>query len=181
MARNSNQVGSFVPTTNVWDTAQIEASDLSPTAKELLVRLYQNINNIALVLNTKESGYYDTNQFVTGSIFYPNPANNSQTSPYKAAIYRQVNRKVIIFGALPNTGTKSVPHGITVTPHTTWVTSTAEATDPIGLQGIFLPYASPILANNIEINVDSTNVNITTGSNRSNFTICNVTLEFLIN
>jgi len=57
---NPQQVGSFVPTTNVWDPSEIYSVDVtSPRFKELLVRLYQNVNLIAVVLNTKDSGYYD--------------------------------------------------------------------------------------------------------------------------
>lgn len=173
-----NQVGAFVPTSFIWDVAQIgEVNVNSPEFKELLVRLYQNVTNIANVLNIKDSGYYNTLEFVTGQLYFPNPANNSTTA--QTAEFRQVIRKSVIFGTLPNAGTKSVAHGITVNAGTTWVNIYATATDPIGLTGIPIPYASPTLINNIEIKVDATNVTIITGSNRTNYTICNVVLEFL--
>lgn len=85
---------------------------------------------------------------------------------------------VVDFGALPNTGTKSVPHNITVTGSTIWTRYYATATYP-GSSGIPIPYASPTLANNIEINVDATNVNITTGSDRTAYTTTYVILEYL--
>ena len=173
-----NQVGAFVPTSFIWDVQQLYQIEInSPEFKELLVRLYQNVENIASVLNIKDSGYYNTLEFVTGQLFFPNPLYNSQTA--QTAIFRQVIRKTIIFGALPNTGTKSVAHGITVNAGTTWVNMWATATDTTGLTGLNIPYASPTLANNVEIYPDATNVNIITGSNRSNYTICNVVLEYL--
>lgn len=179
---NSASVGSFVPTNYIWDVAQLESVDVnSPEFKELLVRLYQNINTICLVLNTKDSGYYDTNEFVNGQLYYPNPAFNSQTSPSVVANYRQVMRKVVNFGTLPNATTKSVAHNITVTAATIWTRIYAESTDPVGLTGIPIPYASATSTDVIELNVDSANVNITTGSNRTNYTITQVVLEYLQN
>jgi hypothetical protein len=76
MAGSSNfisDIGSFVGTTNVWDVSQLYDVDInSDQFKELLVRLYQTVNNIALALNTKESGYYPLNEFMTGQIYFQN-------------------------------------------------------------------------------------------------------------
>lgn len=173
-----NQVGAFVPTSFIWDVSALYSTDVnSAEFKELLVRLYQNVSNIVNVLNIKDSGYYNTLEFVTGQLFFPNPNFNSTTA--QSAEFRQVIRKAIIFGALPNTGTKSVAHDITVNAGTTWVNMWATATDTTGLTGLQIPYASPTLINNIELNVDVTNVTIITGSNRSNYNLCNVVLEYL--
>jgi hypothetical protein len=176
---NSTTVGAFVPTTNVWDVSRLYEVDVkSPEFKELLVRLYQNINNMALVLNIKDSGYYDLDEFVNGQLFFPNPALSSATQ--QNALFRQVFRKVINFGALPAApGTKSVAHGIAINSAYSFTRIYATASDQVGLNYIPIPYASPVLANNIELNVDSTNVNITVGSNRSNFTTTFVILEYL--
>lgn len=182
-----NQVGAFVPTSFIWDVARITDIDVnSQEFKELLVRLYQNVVNIANVLNIKDSAYYNTLEFVNGQLFFPNPLFDSQTA--QSPVYRQVLRKVINFGTLPNTATKSVAHGITCIafsagpppiPGTTFTRIYAAASDTTGLTYIPIPYASPTAANNIELNVDSSNVNITTGSNRSNFNVCYVILEYL--
>lgn len=170
--------GSFVPTSYVWDVAQLYAIDVkSPEFKELLVRLYQNLNLMALSLNTRDAGYYNTAEFINGQLFFPNPALNSSTQ--QDAVFRQVYRMVVNFGSLPNTGTKSVAHGITVTPMTTFTRIYAASSNTIGNSYIPIPYASPTLANNIEINVDATNVNITTGSDRTAYTITYVILEYL--
>jgi hypothetical protein len=119
-------IGSFVPTSYVWDVARLYEIDVnSDEFKELLVRLYQNLNLIA------------------------------------------------------NTGTLSVPHGISVSSATSSTLVIGSATNPTTKSMIPLPYASPILANNIELNADATNVNITTGSDRSGYTVTYVILEYL--
>ncbi len=170
--------GIYVPTTNIWDVQQLYSVDVnSPEFKELLVRLYQNINNVTLSLNAKDSGYYIPEQFVNGQLYFPNPAYTSLTSTTPS--YRQVYRLVVNFGALPNTGTKSVAHNITIAAATTFTRIYATASDTSAKSYIPIPYASPTAAKEIEINVDATNVNIITGNNRSAYTICYVVLEYI--
>lgn len=175
---NTN-VGSFVRTTDVWDVNEIYSTEVtSPEFKELLVRLYQNLNNMAVSLNTRDAGFYSNQEFVNGQKWFPNPANNSSTET--VATQRQVFRMVVNFGALPNTGTTPVVHGITVTPATTFTRIYGAASKPTtAFSYIPIPYASSTAANNIELSVDATNVTITTGSNRSAYTICYVVLEYL--
>lgn len=183
MANNSASVGMFIPTTNIWDVGQIQEIDVnSKEFKELLVRLYQNINNISLVLNKKDSAYYDVHEFVNGQLFFPNPSLNSGSDTRPS--FRQVYRLVVNFGALPNAGVnpvKSVPHGLTINSGFTFTRIYATASDTTGLNYIPIPYASPTLIDNIQLDVDATNVTITTGAgtNRSNFNVCYVVMEFL--
>jgi hypothetical protein len=165
--------GSFLPTTQMLDISMLYAADVnSPEFKELLARVYQYLNVMSLVINTKDTGYYINQEFNTGQLFF-NPLSNNQTQ------LRPVFRKAIDFGILANTGLKSVPHNINPTTTYSFTRIYACASDPVGLNYIPIPYASPVLVNNIEINVDAVNVNITTGSNRTAFTICYVVLEFL--
>lgn len=175
---DSKTVGIFLPTTSVWDVNEIYSTEVtSPAFKELLVRLYQNLNNIAQALNVKDSAIYNTQEFVNGQLYFANPALSSTTS--SVARMRQVVRKVINFGALPNTGTTAVAHGITVNSSTTFTRIYGTASDTAGSNYIPIPYASPTLANNIELKADATNVTIITGSNRTAFTVCYVVLEYL--
>lgn len=174
-------VGSFTPTTNVWDTSELEKIDVTkPEFKELLVRLYQNLNLMANVLSTKDSGYYYTNtEFVNGQIFFPNPLLSSRTS--SAPIPRQDFRVVVIFGALPNATTKSVPHGINVTAMTTFTRIYGAATNPATLNYIPIPYASAT-GDNVELWIDATNVNIKTNSATwIGYTITYIIVEYLKN
>lgn len=173
-----NNFGSFIPTSNVWEITEIQQVDVqSDQFKELLVRLYQNINNIALSLNTKDSALYDVSEFVNGQVFFSNPALDSSTAV--APTQRQVFRKVINFGALPNTGTTSVAHNIPFNVGFTTTRIYGSASDVAGLNYLPLPYASSTLANNISLDVTGTNVTIVTGSNRSNFTVTYVILEYI--
>jgi len=81
-------------------------------------------------------------------------------------------------GALPNTGTISVAHGITLGTAFRGIKIEGAATDP-GNEIIPLPFSSPVLAENIKVTVDGTNINITTGSDRTNFTDSYVFIEFV--
>lgn len=175
--------GNFLPTTDIYDVADIETiQDISPEFREALVRLYLNLNRMLLVINEKDIGTYDnTSPFVNGQTWFPNPnlatlAASAVTTQNK----RQVYRTVIDFGALPNATTKSAPHYIICNAGTSFTRIYATASDTTGFTYLPIPYASPTAANNIEINVDGTNVNIITGSNRSNYNICYVILEYLL-
>lgn len=170
--------GMFVPTTDVWDVSQIyQIEDLSPELQELLVRLYQNLNNMSLALNLKDTGYYSLQEFLNSQAFFPDPTLSSTTSA--APVYRQAFRTTVNFGALPNTGTKSVAHGIAIMGTYSFTRIYAAASDQIGMNYIPIPYASPTDTNNIELSVDATNVTITTGSDRSAFLITYVILEYI--
>lgn len=172
-------VGSFIPTTNIWDdAAQLSETDVeSPVFKELLVRLYQNVGNIALALNIKDTGMYVTSEFVNGQLLFSNPALNSSTTT--TATLRQMYRLALNFGALPNTGTKSVPHGLQINGAYTFTRIYACSSSTSGQVYIPIPYASTTTTDVIEINVDATNVNITTSSNKSGFNITYVILEYV--
>lgn len=173
--------GAFVPTTNIWDVQALYDTDVNtPAFKELLVRLYQNVNNIANVLNLKDTGYYLNQEFVNGQLYFPDPTLNSSTSAN--AEFRQVWRFVINFGALPDfTGspTKSVPHGLTINSGVTFTRIYATASDTTGFNYIPIPYASASGADNIQLDVNATDVVITVASDKSAFNVCYVILEYL--
>lgn len=177
--QDSDQYGAFVQTTQVWDLAQLQDLDVtSPEFKELLVRLYQQLNNIANVLNIKDTGMYQLSEFVNGQVFFSNPALSSATA--QAPEDRQVMRKVINFGTLPNAGLKSVAHGITCTTKTTFTRIYGASSDVVvAFHYIPLPYADAAGVDNIQLDVDATNVNVTTASNRTNFTVTYIVLEYL--
>ena len=177
-----SNVGSFVPTTNVWETQQLYDVDInSEEFKELLVRLYQNINNIAIALNTKDTGYYSTIEFLNGQLFFPNPALSTSTT--QGNTYRQVFRTTVNFGALPNTGTKSVAHNIDIAPlvptNFTFTRIYGAANKPDQSSFIPLPYSSATLDNNIELSVTATDVVITTAADYSAYTTSYIVVEYL--
>jgi hypothetical protein len=182
-----NQTGAFVPSNYIWDVAQLQQVDVnSPEFKELLIRLYQNINQISLVLNIKDTGVYSTSEYVNGQTYFANP-NNTSASPV-SPVQRAVIRKVINYTLpLPNAGTATIPHGINVntaaanTFGTTFTRIYGVANDTVNGSYLPLPYAAPALAGNITLRVDPTNVYITTGNNRNSFTTTYIVLEYLPN
>ena len=155
----------------VYDAVPAEWKDARPFIVEQLKR-------IATAINIREIGWFLDQEVLSGKAFIPgmNAASFGATSQ----IYRQVLRKVIIFGALPNATTKSVAHGITFDANFRLVFMGAYATDPVGLTAVPIPYVDPsTLANGIELYIDATNVNIKTAANWTNYTICYVTIEYL--
>lgn len=137
--------GSFIPTTFIWDVSTIASMDVtSPEFKELLIRLYQNVNNVAQSLNTKDTGYYTNDEFNTGIQLF-NPAT---TDPLQN---RPVYRIIIDTGALA-AGIKNVAHNLTT--GTTWqfVSIRGAATDTVG--GNYYPLPHPL----ISVRVDNVNV-----------------------
>lgn len=177
---NTANPGAYVPTTNVWDPSEIYSVDVnSQEFKELLVRLYQNLNSISVLLNIKDTGYYALEEFLNSQGYFP--STTMMVTDSNSAGTRGVFRKVINFGALPNTATKSVAHGIAITNTFSFTRIYATASDTTGLTYIPIPYASSIDANEIEIYVDVTNVNIVTAANYSNYNITYVILEYLKN
>lgn len=137
-------------------------------------KLRYYLNEMSFAVNTKDSGVYDAVETVTGQKFLPTFSTESSSSTN----YRSVLRKVVDFGSLPNAGTKSVAHGITLGSTLSVTQLYAAATNP-STSWIPIPYASPTAANNIELNVDSTNINIITGSNRTAYTRCFVVIEYI--
>ncbi len=179
---NENQAyqraGLFVGTTNVWEIENNE--NIDPNLKLLLVRLYQNINDITLALNLKEGGYYVKQPFVTGAKFFPNPLDPTTGT----ASYRQISRVVIDFGALPAAGAKTVPHNLTVGAKWTLVRVTGASTNPTAVfparRFIPIPYVGIVAADNLELSANDTNITITTGgTNYSAFTQTYVIMEYI--
>jgi len=161
---NANQ--SFVPN-------DLIIPDDWPEANLILTDYFRTVID---ALNDKEIGQYNTTELVTGQNWF---------TPGDATKLRYVYRKVINFGALPNAGTTSVAHGITTTQNTIFTRIYATATDPgatTTTAALPIPFVDPnTLANGIQIDVDATNVNITTAANYSAYTITYVVLEYIQN
>lgn len=180
----SGQFGSFVNTTNVWDVTEIYSTEVtSPEFKELLVRMYQNLNQMSLALNTKTSGYFNTQnqQFVNGNVWFPNPAYSSQTSPFTNPTFRQELQQVLNLPqngggfALPAGATVTINHNITCTTTTTFTGIDGVASDTVGFHYYPINYAG---ASTISAFANGTQVSITNNT-AINFTVCYVVLRFL--
>jgi hypothetical protein len=145
-------------------------------AKEANLVLTDYFRNVIDALNDKTIGQYSTTQTVSGEKWFTVGNANSQRFAY---------RKVINFGALPNAAATAVAHGITTTQNTVFTHIYGTATDPGATtitSAIPIPLADPaVLANAIRIEVDATNVTVTTAANYSAYTVCYIVLEYIIN
>jgi hypothetical protein len=142
--------GSFVPTTNVWDVAEIyELKDVSEDFRELLVRLYQNLNLMSEVLNTKDSAYYITDQFISSQLYF-NPTSTNQQD------LRPGYREVVNTGAL-GAGVTTVAHNLPFVAGWQFFFINGAATDSGTVTAVPLPFAGSA-GNNIQVTVTSTSV-----------------------
>ncbi len=135
---------------------------------------------MSLVLNSKDSGFYDLSEFVTGQLWFPNQTTPATTFDTADALYRQSQRIVVFFPNLPNATSISQPHNISVTSSTFWVKISGAATNSTTLVGISLPYISLTLANSVQVDVNATLVTITTAADYSAYN-GEVVLEYLQN
>ena len=152
----------------------------SPEFQDYMTQLTQQLNNVQVLLNMKDTGYYDTNEFISGQVYYPIP----DPAGVKPLEWRTVVRKVIDFsgtaGSLPAFGCSAVPHGIPVTAGYFFTRIYGAAANPTAVTFIELPYASSNSVNdNIEVSVDATNVTICTGADYSGYTNVQIVLEYI--
>lgn len=95
---------------------------------------------------------------------------------------KPIYRKVINFGAIPNTTTKSVAHGITGLGQVMHMEGICRSTNASYTSQMPVPYINPTALNNsVGIYVSPTDIVITTYSNLSVYDICYVTLEYTKN
>ena len=133
---------------------------------EIFEREYKRVID---AVNTKEGGLYLLQELATfEQYFTPNDPQQN----------RNIYRKVIDFGSLPNTSSKSVAHNIAFNSNTRMTRLYGAASDSTGVQFIPLPFASPTLAESVSLSVTGTQVIITTGSDRTNFTSSTIVMEY---
>jgi hypothetical protein len=171
--------GNYVPTTSLFDLEQLQKTDVNtPEFKELLVRLYQVINNISLSLNLKETGYYVLQEFVIGSQWFPSTPGTSLAS---INTYRQEFRLVMNIGVLLP-GVTTTPHGLTI--GSTWIFTEIRGcaslynANPLLSNYYPIPFVLAAGGNNIEIELNGTNLVITNNTGIS-FSSCYVILQYL--
>ena len=166
-----NNTGFFIPTTTIYDTSQINSlPDESDELKNLLVILYQNINNISKSLNAKATGSYQLQEFVNGKTFFnPNTSqiNQPQRSNFSMTYYLL-----------------NLPPGVTTTAHNLPITSAWTFTDAYGMANDtvgfnYYPIASGSVGS-VSVMVNLTNFVITNLTGLT-FNKSYLTLEFLKN
>jgi hypothetical protein len=160
-----DNTGLFIPTTNVWDLYFVESLTKDEQLRNVLVKLYENMNQIALALNKKDSGAFVEFEFINGQTF----TNNAI----------QVFRKLVACGPLPDNNTKKIPHYINPGNSYSFTKIYGCASNPINLLYIPLPLASSTGTGQVELYVDKNDVVITTSATYSQYTTTYVVLEYI--
>jgi len=108
-----------------------------------------------------------TNSTIDDASFFTRERQTSETWLAGQPIFTKT-----IVVTMPNAGTSSTPHGITTIVTEVSLSGQAQpSTFPASGQAIPLPYVnSASKANDIEINIDNTNVNVKSGANYSTYT-----------
>lgn len=170
--------GSFVQQQSVFDVGLLYSTEVtSPEFKELIVRLAQQVNNHALCLNTKESGYYLPNLFANGKLFYNTKSDNQLNLRPGFTVW-------VITGALA-AGVNTIPHGLTIGINVpvgdiwTFYKISGAASDFASSNYYPLPFAGAT-GNNIEVRVNATDIIITNNSGQT-FSDSSIILELLMN
>lgn len=114
--------------------------------------LIYRIQKIQEILNRKTTGEYRLGEINTSQTLYGGARNNAP-----------VFRTVIDFGALPNVGSSTSPHGINFTDEVRFLKIFGSATDSTNMLAVSLPDPA------IGISLDSTDVMITTTADFSGY------------
>lgn len=150
--------------------------DIPKTWENARPFLVEQLKGISNAINIREIGWLLDEELLTGKAFIPgvNTLGNSQPQQF-----RQVLRIVVDFGALPNTGTKSLPHGVIFDANFTLVSISISATDPVNFLAFSLEYWDNTGTSSITLNMDANNVNVITTSDYSAYTRSFIIIEYL--
>jgi len=169
--------GVFVPTTNTFEVTSIVDKNITAEYfREFIVRLQNRLNEIAISLNQKETGAYLNDIVIIGSFVYPD-TNLSSSTPQQPS-ERPLYRKTVIFGALPNNTTKTVAHGIPLNSNLKVFKIIAVANDLINGNRVPLSFYSPASGLGVAIELDNTNVIVTSNFDATRFTDTDVIIEY---
>ena len=174
--------GSFIPTTKLFDEQNIRSLDIKdPKFKELIVQLYQAVNDIALVLNVKDTGYYPLEEFLSSQLFFPDPTITPTASNVQTPDFRQAFRRTFNMGALTNGGTTTIAHDIDMTASIKGTRLYGVASKADNTSFIPVPYTTDTTTEAIKLEVTKTHVIVTTYDNKTAWTNCIVVFEYLKN
>ena len=157
---NIPQQGTSIPTTQNWNVEDITSlSSIDPNLKDVLIKLYRNLNIMALAINYKESGMYmDTERYINSSLFSDQQDTNEGPNLSPRPIYRTV----IDIGALPNSTFTTVAHDIEIIAGYRFIGIFGGASKVDGSSFIPLGQSSSTANENIKIEVTATDVITTT-------------------
>lgn len=158
---------SFLPSFTEGNFAP-ESISIPQDPKEFPYFLKNTLEFYARLINRKDTGQYETFELQNNQTF---PGSDPQAK-------RMVFRTIVDCGALPNTATKTVAHGLANYANIVFTRIYGTSTNPNAL-GIPLPYVNLVsLATSVQIAVDPTNIILVTGSDFSAFTSTYVVIEY---
>jgi hypothetical protein len=141
--------------------------------EEFRVKFLELYRDLANTVNTREVGIFDLQEFLTGEQWFT--VGNPQ-------VKRRTYRKSFVLAATVAGATTVIPHGITGVNTTTTFTHIYGTCLTAVPDNRPIPYASVTNVNQqIEINVDATNINVINGTAAPNITSGIVVLEYLKN
>jgi hypothetical protein len=169
--------GYYIATTSQEDNKTILDFDVNSVEfKEFLIRLQQRLNNLALYQNNKVAGIFSLDEQINGKQYFQ--TNQAAGTGQQSQIQRQVYHKTFNVGSLLFPGPTIIPTDLDISAD--WIATDiyGTATEP-GVRMIPLPFSSPVLNENIKLEVVGTNIVITTVIDYSAFTHTYVTLEYV--
>lgn len=160
----------LIPISNALDTSLIKEMDpKSPEFKRFIISLVDNVNSILLAVNAKSIGKYGDKESLSGNSYY-NEDKQVEDPSYNV---------VINCGALPDTATKQIAHGLDSTWSYKLVRIIGASSDSTNKKYLPIPYATSTAIDIIEMWIDDTYINITTGKDRTSFDTTKIILEYL--
>ena len=160
-----NSIGSFLPPNIILPDSYKEAK---LTLTDYLIKSAEAINarEIAQYMDVTLDSGVNISSTVTGQTWYTDGDANK---------FRYGSRTVVKMGALLNNAAKSVAHGITVSANTVFTHIYGVANNP-GTLSYPLPNSG---TNAVSVEVDGTNVIVTTTTDLTAFTDAFVVLEWV--
>lgn len=172
--------------TNEIDDTFIPVSNWIPEEWEEARRvIVERLREITNGVNDSSKGYHVDTEVLAGKFWTP----KARASADEPIVYRNVFRTVVDLSGLddfsagtpPNT--QSEAHGITFTEDSFITALYGAATDPAASDlnsGIPLPYLDVgTLANGIQLDIDGTNINLTSSADYSAYTSAWVVVEYV--
>ena len=141
---------------------QVDTPDFADNFEDFLEQFEREYNKLTDAVNSKEGALYLPQELATFQKYFDSVDPQSTKNVY---------RKVIEFGTLPNNSTKRVQHNVTLTSTARLTNLYGASTDPSSIS--FRP-----LAPGIELTADSTDIIVTTTSDLSNYRETTVVFEY---
>lgn len=135
----------------------------SPNDPDFIVKMTQYLRDIAKELRYKQTITQTSSEQIIGQ-----------------EAGRTIFGKKLDFGAIPNAGTKCIPHGITLTPNFRWRKIYAIAQQPDGV-GMQINFGGCTPDGTVNIYCTDTNVCVQGCGDRSSFSIVTIFLEYIKN